>query len=49
VAALTGQKMHIPEISYPETGEPISPQIAIAINEPELCRGTAPASFPASK
>ncbi len=37
VAALTGQKMHIPEISYPETGEPIGQQIAIVINEPELC------------
>jgi phenylalanyl-tRNA synthetase beta chain len=37
VAALTGQKMHIPEISYPETGEAIDRQIAISIEDAELC------------
>ncbi|HTY82328.1 MAG TPA: phenylalanine--tRNA ligase subunit beta [Dehalococcoidales bacterium] len=37
VAALTGQKMHIPEVSYPETGSPLDQQIAISIGDPELC------------
>jgi phenylalanyl-tRNA synthetase beta chain len=37
VAALTGQKMHIPEISYPETGDAIDGQITIKIDDPDLC------------
>ena len=37
VAALTGQKMHIPEISYPETEKPIDQQITIEIADPDLC------------
>jgi phenylalanyl-tRNA synthetase beta chain len=37
VAALTGQKMHIPEIKYAETGGPIESQIDIEIADPDLC------------
>jgi phenylalanyl-tRNA synthetase beta chain len=37
VAALTGQKMHIPEISYPETEKPIDQQITIEIVDADLC------------
>jgi phenylalanyl-tRNA synthetase beta chain len=37
VAALTGQKMHIPEIAYTEPGEPIEKQIAIEIADADLC------------
>ena len=37
VAALTGQKMHIPEISYAETGDPIAEQVSIEIADPDLC------------
>ncbi len=37
VAALTDQKMHIPEIDYEETGEPVYAQIAIEIADPDLC------------
>jgi phenylalanyl-tRNA synthetase beta chain len=37
VAALTGQKMHIPEIKYEETGEPIDRQIKIEIIDTDLC------------
>jgi phenylalanyl-tRNA synthetase beta chain len=37
VAALTGQEMHIPEISYPETGEAIEKAITIEIEDPDLC------------
>ena len=37
VAALSGQKMHIPEISYKETDSPIDKQITIEIADPDLC------------
>ncbi|MBN2239348.1 MAG: phenylalanine--tRNA ligase subunit beta [Dehalococcoidales bacterium] len=37
VAALTGQKTHIPDISYEETGETIDDQITIDIQAPDLC------------
>jgi phenylalanyl-tRNA synthetase beta chain len=37
VAALTGQKMHPPEISYPETDSPVDGQITIKIEDPDLC------------
>ena len=37
VAALTGQKIHIPEISYAETGDPIDKQISIEIADTDLC------------
>jgi phenylalanyl-tRNA synthetase beta chain len=37
VAALTGQPIHIPAISYPETGNPIDGQITIEIADPDLC------------
>jgi phenylalanyl-tRNA synthetase beta chain len=37
VAALTGQKMHIPEIAYTETGNPVDKQISIEIADAELC------------
>jgi phenylalanyl-tRNA synthetase beta chain len=37
VAALTAQKMHIPEISYPETGDAIVKAITIKIEDPDLC------------
>ena len=36
-AALSGQKMHIPEISYQETGSSIEEHIAIEIADPDLC------------
>jgi phenylalanyl-tRNA synthetase beta chain len=37
VAALTGQKTHIPEIKYEETANPIEEKIAIEIADPDLC------------
>ncbi len=37
VAALTGQKTHIPEIEYEETDTPIEGQISIEIVDPDLC------------
>jgi phenylalanyl-tRNA synthetase beta chain len=36
-AALTGQKMHIPEIKYEETGDAIDKQIKIEIIDADLC------------
>ncbi|MFC1967453.1 phenylalanine--tRNA ligase subunit beta [Chloroflexota bacterium] len=36
-AALTGGKLHIPEISYEETGQPIDGQIEVEIADPDLC------------
>jgi len=36
-AALTGQSLHIPEISYQEAGAPIEEQVSIEIIDPELC------------
>jgi phenylalanyl-tRNA synthetase beta chain len=37
VAALSGQEMHIPEISYKESGDAIEKQITIEIADPDLC------------
>ena len=37
VAAICGQKVHIPEIKYEETGQPIEKQISIEIADAELC------------
>jgi phenylalanyl-tRNA synthetase beta chain len=37
VAALNRQKMHLPEIKYEETGEPIDRQIKIEIIDADLC------------
>ncbi len=37
VAALTGQSLHLPEVSYEETASPIDQQIAIEIVAPDLC------------
>jgi phenylalanyl-tRNA synthetase beta chain len=37
VAALTGQEMHIPEISHQETASPIDGQVTIKIEDPDLC------------
>jgi phenylalanyl-tRNA synthetase beta chain len=37
VAALSDQKMHIPEISYEETDNPIDKQISIEIADADLC------------
>jgi phenylalanyl-tRNA synthetase beta chain len=37
VAALSEQKMHIPEIDYAETGDPIESQISIEIADADLC------------
>jgi len=37
VAALTGQKTHIADVAYEETGDPLEDQITIDINAPDLC------------
>ena len=37
VAALTGQKLHPPNINYEETTSPIEQQISVEITAPELC------------
>ncbi len=37
VAALTGQKLHAPEITYEEAGPPIDQQIAVEIIDADLC------------
>ncbi len=37
LAALTGQRLHIPEITYEETGSPIDGQITVEIADPALC------------
>jgi len=37
VAALTGQDLHFPEVSYEETASPIEQQISIEILAPDLC------------
>ncbi len=37
VAALSGQEMHIPEISYQESGDDINKQVTIEIADPDLC------------
>ncbi|MFC1965059.1 phenylalanine--tRNA ligase subunit beta [Chloroflexota bacterium] len=36
-AALTGQILHIPEISYEEAAAPIDQQISVEIADPDLC------------
>ena len=38
VAALTGGKVTEPEISYAESGAPVSERVNIAIADPDLCR-----------
>ena len=37
VAALTGQSLHLPQVSYEETALPIDEQISVEIVAPELC------------
>ena len=37
VAALTGQSLHLPQVSYEETALPIGEQISIEIPAPDLC------------
>ncbi len=37
VATLTGQSLHLPEVSYKETASPIDQQISIEIVAPDLC------------
>ncbi len=37
IAALTGQSLHFPEVSYEETASPIDPQITVEIIAPDLC------------
>ena len=37
IAALTGQNLHIPEVSYKESTSPLDQQIAIEISAPDLC------------
>ncbi len=37
VAALTGQTMHITEVTYEEAGSPTDEQISIEISAPDLC------------
>ncbi|MCD6452805.1 MAG: phenylalanine--tRNA ligase subunit beta [Dehalococcoidales bacterium] len=37
VAALTGQNLHLPEISYEESLPPIGEQVSVTIAEPERC------------
>ena len=37
VAALTGQTVREPEISYPEEGPPITDQASISVADPDLC------------
>jgi len=37
VAALTGQSLHPPEVSYEEAASPIEQQIAVEILDPDLC------------
>ena len=38
VAALTGQRVHLPEVSYEESAYPIDQQMSVEIAAPELCR-----------
>ncbi|MBA7644724.1 Phenylalanine--tRNA ligase beta subunit [subsurface metagenome] len=37
VAALTGQSLHLPQVSYEETALPVDEQISVEIIAPELC------------
>jgi len=36
-AALTGQKVHIPEVNYPETEIPVDEKVSVEIQAPDLC------------
>ena len=37
IAALTGQTVHLPEVSYDEVGEPIEGKASVEIIDPDLC------------
>ena len=37
IAALTGRKVHLPDINYDEAGAPVDKQIAVEIVDPDLC------------
>jgi len=37
IAALTGQSLHLPKVSYEETASPIDRQISVEIAAPDLC------------
>ena len=37
IAALTGQSLHLPEVSYEEAASPIDQQISVEIVAPDLC------------
>jgi len=37
IAALTGQSLHLPEITYRETASPIDEQVSVEIVAPDLC------------
>ncbi len=37
IAALTGQSLHLPEITYRETASPIDEQVSVEIAAPDLC------------
>ena len=37
ISALTGESLHLPEVSYEETASPIDQQISIEIVAPDLC------------
>jgi len=37
IAALTGQAVHLPEVSYEEADPPVEQQIAVEIADPDLC------------
>ncbi|MFC1920993.1 phenylalanine--tRNA ligase subunit beta [Chloroflexota bacterium] len=37
IAALTGQTIHIPEVTYEETGTSLDDRVSIEINAPDLC------------
>ncbi len=37
IAALTGQSLHLPEVTYKETASPIEQQVSVKIAAPDLC------------
>jgi len=37
IAALTGQSLHLPDVSYQESTSPVEQQIAVEISAPDLC------------
>ncbi len=37
IAALTGQSLHFPEVSYKEAASPVEQQVAVEISAPDLC------------